>query len=423
MDQRTASWVAWSLCGLSLVLTGAGIGLLILLNLSYQGVPIYDYWADATAIAVSFSIVGAIIASRRPEHPVGWLFCTIGVLAAVDHLCGEYATYALLGRSDSLLAGEAAAWVRSWIWTITGGLGVFLLLVFPDGRLPSERWKYLAWLNAVVAVGGAVALAFSPGPIDGLEPIRNPLGIGPDGSTSMASVVNLVEVLQVGIALAATASPFVRLRHARLEQRQQIKWFAYAVAILIIGRLLASPATEALGTGWISSVGFAIYVIGIMGVPLAVGIAILRHHLYDIDLIIRRTLVYGSLTLLLAAVYFGGVALIGAIFQALTLREDQPQLVIVVTTLVIAALFNPLRRRIQGFIDRRFYRSRYDANKVLQILSVKLRDETDLDWLTRELVGVVGQTMQPAHLSLWLSTGADSSDRQLDQQPSVDRSG
>jgi hypothetical protein len=405
------------------MLTGVGIGLLVFLNLSYQGVPNYDYWGDATAIAISFSIVGAVIASRRPEHPVGWLFCTIGLLAAVDHLCGEYATYALLGRPDPLVAGEAAAWVRSWIWSVTGGLGVFLLLVFPDGRLPDERWRYLAWLNAVVAVGGAVALAFSPGPIDGLESIRNPLGIGSDESTSMVSVVQLVEVLQLTIALVATVAPFVRLRHARLEQRQQIKWFAYAVTILIIGRLLASPATEAVGTGWISSIGFAIYVAGIVGVPLAVGIAILRHHLYDIDLIIRRTLVYGSLTVLLAAVYFGSVALTGAVFQAVTLREDQPQLVIVVITLAIAALFNPLRRRIQRFIDRRFYRRRYDANKVLQTFSVSLRDETDLDRLTRELVGVVGQTMQPAHLSLWLRTRADSNGRQVDQQTFVDRSG
>jgi hypothetical protein len=414
MDQRTATWIAWSLCGCSLVLTGSGIGLLILLKLFYQEVPIYDYWGDATAIAVSFSIVGAVIASRRPEHPVGWLFCAIGVLAAVDHLCGEYATYALLGRSGPLLAGEAAAWVRSWIWCLTGGLGVFLLLVFPDGRLPGERWKYLAWLNAVVAVGGAVALAFSSGPVDGLEPIRNPLGIGPAGSTGMVGVVVLVEVFQAGIAMAAAVSPFVRLRHAGVEQRQQIKWFAYAVGVLILGRLLSSPATEAVGRGWIPSIGFAIYVIGIVGVPVAVGIAVLRHHLYDIDHIIRRTLVYGSLTVLLAAVYFGSVAFTGAVFQALTLREDQPQLVIVAITLAIAALFNPLRRRIQRFIDRRFFRSRYDANKVLETFAVRLRDETDLDRLTRELVGVVGQTMQPAHLSLWLRAGADARGRRAE---------
>jgi hypothetical protein len=414
MDQRTATWIAWSLCGCSLVLTGSGIGLLILLKLFYQEVPIYDYWGDATAIAVSFSIVGAVIASRRPEHPVGWLFCAIGVLAAVDHLCGEYATYALLGRSGPLLAGEAAAWVRSWIWCLTGGLGVFLLLVFPDGRLPGERWKYLAWLNAVVAVGGAVALAFSSGPVDGLEPIRNPLGLGPAGSTGMVGVVVLVEVFQAGIAMAAAVSPFVRLRHAGVEQRQQIKWFAYAVGVLILGRLLSSLATEAVGRGWIPSIGFAIYVIGIVGVPVAVGIAVLRHHLYDIDHIIRRTLVYGSLTVLLAAVYFGSVAFTGAVFQALTLREDQPQLVIVAITLAIAALFNPLRRRIQRFIDRRFFRSRYDANKVLETFAVRLRDETDLDRLTRELVGVVGQTMQPAHLSLWLRAGADARGRRAE---------
>jgi len=270
---------------------------------------------------------------------------------------------------------------------------VFLLLVFPDGRLPEERWKYLAWLNAIAAVGGAVALALSPGPVDGLEPIRNPLGIGPAGNTGMASVVACVEVLQVGIAVAAAVSPFVRLRHAGPEQRQQIKWFAYAVTILLIGRLLASPATETLGRGWMPAIGFAIYVMGIVGVPLALGIAILRHHLYDIDHIIRRTLLYGSLTVLLAAVYVGSVALTGAVFQALTLRERQPQLGIVVITLAIAALFNPLRWRIQRFIDRRFFRRRYDANKVLQTFSVRLRDETDLDRLTRELVGVVGQTM------------------------------
>jgi small basic protein len=214
--------------------------------------------------------------------------------------------------------------------------------------------------------------------------------------------------------MAAAVSPFVRLRDAGIEQRQQIKWFAYAVGVLIVGRLLSTPTTEAVGGGWIPSIGFGIYVIGIVGVPLAVGIAVLRHRLYDIDHIIRRTLVYGSLTVLLAAVYFGSVAFTGAVFQALTLREDPPQFVIVAITLAIAALFNPLRRRIQRFIDRRFFRSRYDANKVLETFAVRLRDETDLDRLTRELVGVVGQTMQPAHLSLWLRAGADSRGRRAE---------
>jgi hypothetical protein len=412
MGQRAASWLAWSMCVISLALTGFAAGLLVLLKLSHPDVPVYDYWVDATAIAITFSTVGALIASRRAHHPVGWLFCTIGLLAGVDHFCGEYATYALLTPAGLLATGEATAWIRSWIWPVTGGLGVLLVLLFPDGNLPNPRWLLFVWLNGIVAVVGAIGLALTPGPIDGIELIRNPLGIGWPESALMGSAVSLVEVLQGTVALAAVAAPFVRLRYGGFEERQQIKWFAYAATILIIGRAMASPATEAVGARWIWSVGLALYVAGIMSVPVAVGIAIFRYHLYDIDILINRTLVYGVLTVSLIAVYFGGVAVTETIFRALTARQDQPQLVIVITTLVIAALFNPLRRRIQTFIDRRFYRRRYDATKVLQAFSAKLRDETDLDRLTPELLGVVRETMQPAHVSLWLRADTASKEGQ-----------
>ena len=412
MGQRAASWLAWSMCVISLALTGFAAGLLVLLKLSHPDVPVYDYWVDATAIAITFSTVGALIASRRAHHPVGWLFCTIGLLAGVDHFCGEYATYALLTPAGLLATGEATAWIRSWIWPVTGGLGVLLVLLFPDGNLPNPRWQLFVWLNGIVAVVGAIGLALTPGPIDGIELIRNPLGIGWPESALMGSAVSLVEVLQGTVALAAVAAPFVRLRYGGFEERQQIKWFAYAATILIIGRAMASPATEAVGARWIWSVGLALYVAGIMSVPVAVGIAIFRYHLYDIDILINRTLVYGVLTVSLIAVYFGGVAVTETIFRALTARQDQPQLVIVITTLVIAALFNPLRRRIQTFIDRRFYRRRYDATKVLQAFSAKLRDETDLDRLTPELLGVVRETMQPAHVSLWLRADTASKEGQ-----------
>ena len=390
------------MCALSLALTGFGIGLLVLLEASYPNITVYRYWVDATAIATTFSVVGALIASRRPDHPVGWLFCTIGLLAGLDHFCGEYAIYALLTPAGLLTTGEAAAWIRSWIWPITGGLGVLLVLLFPTGNLPSPRWRLFVWLNGIVAVVGAIALALAPGPIDGIEPISNPLGIGSPESAHMGGAVSLVEVLQGTVALGAVAAPFVRLRRGGFEERQQIKWFAYAATILIIGRVMASPATEAVGARWIWFVGLALYVAGIMSVPVAVGVAILRYRLYDIDLLINRTLVYGVLTASLIAAYFGGVAATEAIFRALTARQDQPQLVIAVTTLVIAALSNPLRRRIQTFIDRRFFRRRYDATKVLQAFSARLRDETDLDRLTPELLGVVRGTLQPAHVSLWL---------------------
>jgi hypothetical protein len=195
---------------------------------------------------------------------------------------------------------------------------------------------------------------------------------------------------------------FVRLQSAEGEERQQIKWFAYAAAVLLSIFFLGLPLAgviAAIGLGWVAAIPL---VIGILAIPAAVGVAMLRYRLYDIDVIINRTLVYGSLTLMLALVYFGGVTATQALFTALTGQEEQPQLVIVVSTLVIAALFNPLRQRIQSFIDRRFYRSKYDARKTLEAFSAKLRNDSDLDALSDDLVGVVRETMQPAHVSLWL---------------------
>lgn len=408
MSARVATWLAWSACALSLGLTGLGIGLLILLNLNYPGVPVYEYWAHATAITVAFSTVGALVASRRPEHRIGWLFCAIGFLVGVDHFCGEYATYALLAHSDALPAGEAAAWIRSWIWIVSGGLGVFLVLLFPDGRLESGRWRYLAWLNVFITVSGAIVVAFSTGPVDAISAIRNPLGIDSLGIAFRERAGDLVEVLQVACALTAAVSPLVRLRRARFEERQQIKWFAYTAPVLIFGALLSSPAPEVWDAWWIPWVGFVLYIVGIVGLPVAVGIAVLRYHLYDIDLLINRTLVYGALTILLALVYFGGVALLQSISSLIllapfrTLAGQDSQLATIVATLMMAALFTPLRRRVQAFIDKRFYRREYDARKTLEAFSSKLRDGTDLDALGNDLVGAVRETMQPAHVSLWL---------------------
>jgi hypothetical protein len=403
MSRRTATWLAWTTCALSLVLTGLSIGILVVLNLFDPDVLVFRYWTHLTAIAVAFSTVGAIIASHRPKHPVGWLFCTIGLLVSVDHFCAEYATYALLAQPEALPAGEAAAWIRSWIWIVSGGLGVFLVLLFPDGHLPSIRWRYVAWLNVFVIVLGSIAVAFSPGPVDALAPeIHNPLGIDSLGIALGQAVVDLVEGIQIVVALSAAVSPFVRLRDAGFEERQQIKWFAYAATILTVGALLSSRVPEVWEVWWVARVGFALYIAGIVGLPVAVGIAILRHHLYDINLIINRTLVYGSLTASLVLVYLGGVAATEAAFRALTGQVKQPQLAIVVSTLVIATLFNPLRRRIQAFIDRRFYRKKYDARKTLEAFSAKLRNDTDLDALSGDLIRVVRETMQPAHVSLWL---------------------
>jgi hypothetical protein len=238
--------------------------------------------------------------------------------------------------------------------------------------------------------------AFSPGPILGLN-VPNPLGI-----EGLPNAYEQLQALMFTLIFIASASTLVRLHRARGVERQQIKWFAYAGALAASASLLNYTTFEAVDVRWIELAGHIPALVGILGIPTAVGIAILRYRLYEIDTLINRTLVYGALTATLVAVYFGGVATTQAIFRTLTGQEQQPQLAIVVSTLVIAALFNPLRRRIQSFIDRRFYRRKYDARKTLETFSAKLRDETDLDSLNAELVGVVRETMQPAHVSLWL---------------------
>jgi len=339
---------------------------------------------------------------------VGWLVCLYGLVISLSYFSAEYAIYALLTQPDSLPAGEALALVLSWILPIIIGLSVFPLLLFPTGRLPSRRWRWLALLTAAWVLVGVITSAFSSGALLGnLGPIRNPLGI--EGFIDVYKA--LLFFVSPPLLVAAAFSLFVRLRRAVGVERQQIKWFAYAAAATVGGSTLAYTIPGLIDTPlWFERAGFVLNIAFVPAIPVSIGIAILRYRLYDIDLLINRALVYGSLTATLVAVYFGGVATTEAIFRALT-SQEQPQLAIVVSTLVIAALFNPLRRRIQSFIDRRFYRRKYDATKTLEAFTAKLRDETDLGTLSDDLIGMVRETMQPAHVSLWLRPDAASKDR------------
>ncbi len=245
--------------------------------------------------------------------------------------------------------------------------------------------------------------------------IANPIGIEGLDKPGDLPIFGVVEGLFLVAAAGAVASVVVRFRRSRGVERQQMKLFAYVIVVLIGGSVLAGTISDVTGVGWLEGSSFVLSVIGIMCLPIAVGIAILRYRLYEIDIIINRTLVYGPLTVTLVLVYFGGVATTQLVFRALTGQQQQPQLAIVISTLVIAALFNPLRRRIQAFIDRRFYRNKYDARKILEAFSARLRDETDLDALNDELVGVVRQTIQPAHISLWLRPDTLINGKQEDQ--------
>jgi hypothetical protein len=404
MSPRAAGLLAWSMWAISSTLTALSL-LLLVLNSAHPDGDIFDYWVESVLISVSCSTVGALIASRRPENPTGWIFCALGLAAGIRHFCAEYAIYALLVEPGSLPFGGVLAWITSWIRVPYFSLFVFLALLFPNGRLPSSRWRWVAWFTAFVVAVGTISVAFSRSATRGLGPIVNPFGI-----EGVAGVVTLTELLVFALGIVAGASLFVRLRHATSwVERQQIKWFAYAITVTASGAILTYSVGEAAGVGWLRRVGFVFVMVGLVGISTSVGIAISRYRLYEIDHIINRTLVYGSLTALLGVVYFGGVATSEVVFSALTGQEQQPQLAIVASTLVIAALFNPLRRRIQGFIDRRFYRRKYDARKTLEALSVQLRHETDLAALSDDLVEVVRETMQPAHVSLWLrpETGSE----------------
>ena len=399
ISTSTAIWLAWSQCALSLALTALSL-LLLSLNLSHPNTPIFGSWLDGTLSALSYAPVGALIASRHPANPVGWLLCLYGLVISISNFSAQYATYALLAQTHSLPAGEAMAWITSWILPIINGLTVFYILLFPTGRLPGRRWRWLGWLTVAFIVVGVILAAFSPGALLGmLGPIRNPLGVEGFTSVYKAVLFTMAPFLTVAAALAV----FMRLRRAVGVERQQIKWFTYAAAATVIATILAYIVPGVIDTPtWFQRVGFALNIATIPAIPVAIGIAILRYRLYDIDVVVNRTLVYGALTVMLAGVYLGGVAATEAIFRALTGQEKQSQLAIVVSTLLIAALFNPLRRRMQGFIDRRFYRRKYDAAKTLAAFSANLRDETDLAALSEDMVGMVRETMQPAHVSLWL---------------------
>jgi hypothetical protein len=397
MSRHTSVRLAWALCVLSLALTALSL-LLFILNLSYPNTHLYEPWLDNTLTAVFYPTVGAIVASRRPENPVGWLLCLYGLVISISYFCAEYAIYALLAEPNSLPAAEVLVWIVSWMLSIIVGLPALLYLLFPTGRLPSRRWRWVAWLIAALVLAGVITSAFSSGALMGvLGPIRNPLGI--EGFTGVYKAL-LYFISPVALS-AVVLSVFMRLRRAAGVERQQIKWFAYAAAASVMATSLAYLVPGVIDTPlWFERMGFALNIAFIPAIPIAIGIAILRYRLYDIDRIINRTLVYGALSATLVALYFGGIVMLQRVFVLLT--GQQSTLAVVASTLLIAALFTPLRRLIQGFIDRRFYRSKYDARKTLEAFSAHLRNETELDALSDDLVGVVRETMQPAHVSLWL---------------------
>jgi hypothetical protein len=409
MSTRAASWLAWSLAGLSVAMFVATV-VLFFLTRSVQ--PPSSWGTAGLSIVLiflvpflAFPLVGALIASRRPRNPVGWICLAVGNFWMLANLTSGYGTYGLLARPGSVPFPAAIGSVGEWMWApALGLLGTYLLLLFPEGRLPSRRWLPVAWLAGAVIVSVSLGTALRPGRLTDLGSVRNPFGL--EEFPWIASAAQIATLLLPVCMLAAATSLALRYRRSRGQEREQIKWLAFAALILGLGvSSFVIPSTllsDNAGGGnplWENLLEDAV-VLSFVGVPVTVGIAILRYRLYEIDIIINRALVYGSLTAMLVTLYFGGIVILQRGFVLLT--GEQSTLAVVASTLAIAALFNPLRRRIQSFVDRRFYRRKYDAAKTLEGFSMKLRDETDLDALRGDLEGVVRETMQPAHVSLWL---------------------
>jgi hypothetical protein len=393
--RRRWTWVAWFMVVLFVVGYGVGVPLSVANGKFEQDSSLLLAFA-------AFMAVGAIIVAHRPGNAVGWIFSAIGLLTAIGVLATEYAAYAARTRPSSPPGVVLAAWYSSWWWYPTLVLVlVFTPLVFPTGRLVSTRWRPVA---VAAGVGTAVIITLSalqPTLQNEDDPVRNPIGVAgiPDPEEGALGAV-LVGLLVV-CAAAAAISVVLRFRRSQGVERQQLKWFTYAATLMVLFMLLSDYLLPQSG------VVEALYGFVVALVPVAAGVAVLRYRLYDIDRLINRTLVYGLLTALLGAVYAAAVLVLGQLFGGV--GANPPSWAVAGATLAVAALFQPARGRTQAVVDRRFNRRKHDAAKTIQTFSTRLRDQIDLDTLSAELLAVVGQTMEPTRVSLWLRPPTPSS--------------
>lgn len=395
--RATSTALAWGLLALATAVLAAGVVLLLVSTETPSPAGDWGFRGFTALFAVTFPVVGLLIARRNPSNAVGWLLLIAGVMASVQFMTQQYAIVGLVAAPGSLPAAEIAAWFQAWIWApAVSIMGVYLFLIFPTGRFLSPGWRVIGWLAGVGVVFLTGMLALKPGPIDNFRVIDNPFAL----SVSSGLLGLLLPVGMAALMLSITASAIslgLRLHRSRGIERQQLKWVALSGAFVAgtgaFSGFLA-PLYAVAGEA-----GEVMLILAMTSIPLAIGIAILRHRLYDIDRLINRTLVYGALTLSLGAVYVGSIILLQA---ALSGFIGGNSLAVAASTLAVAALFQPIRRRIQEAVDHRFFRSHYDAQRTLEAFSARLRHEVDLSHLTAELSGVIADTLRPESVSVWL---------------------
>jgi hypothetical protein len=393
VKDRTAGRVAWSICLLTVALVALTI-LLDFLGLQHETVSGRSRRLLYLTLAVPTAATGALITARRPRSRIGILMLVAGVTVGADQFAWDYVHYQ---RARDLLSVHLVGWVGNWIWVVSPATLLFALLIYPDGRLATARVRPLAWLVALWA-GLTAAVAALGGGIYNGPPLEHGISLHGAAAQTLQRLMPVLYAIFPVLLLGAAGSLLDRFRRAHGAERQQLKWLAYAGALVAV--VWVVPAV-----GGIAAWKHVADNLVLWSVPLAIGVAVLRYRLYDIDRLVNRTLVYGVLTALLGAVYAAGVFGMG---NLLNRAGGESALAVAASTLAVAALFQPARRRVQGLVDRRFNRRRYDAAKTIEAFSVRMREQIDLDTLTAELLAVVDRTVEPTQVSLWLRPSPDS---------------
>ena len=388
MRPSVASRLGWTLCVSAMVLNALAIILAAVARVH----SVVDIVFPVAFLVLP--VIGALVVARQPSNAIGWLFLGASLLIAIRSVCFGYAAAALTD-GPSLPGAVTAAWLSTWLFLpAIFGIPPLLFLLFPNGRSLTPRWRPALWVMALGIVLGPVGEAVESGPLkQGPVPgIENPFGLGEPASLVLGNVGWITALLAGALA---TTSLVLRYRRSRGMERMQMRWFVLSAVVFLATFVIC---VSLYATRFVT-VGQVMVIIGFSTIPIATGLAILRYRLYDIDLVIKRTLVYGALTAVLVATYLASVLAFRVVLDPVTGESD---LAVAVSTLAVAALFRPLRARIQAVVDRRFFRSSYDASRTLESFAGRLRDEVDLDTLGTDLRSVVHDTMQPAHVTLWL---------------------
>ncbi len=392
MNARHVRWVLLALTVVLLV-----VAILLPASLPQERGQGWPFFLLLTAQALTFSTVGLVLVGAQPGNAVSWLFAIVGVVVALYLVTERYQYLALVVHDGELPLGQAAAWLQTWMYVPALGVVTTLLpLLFPTGRLVSRRWRPALALAIIASIGVLLSDALAPG-VMSQSTVVNPVGLSPDVYPWLSSISGVVYVLAAVVGFASLVRRWQLAPHV---ERQQLKWFAY-FALLIPTFVIANALVNLFDVDepYRTLVALVAGTGAFLGLPVGVAISILRHQLYDIDLVIKRTVVYAALTATLVTAYLASVLLLRVALSPLTGRSD---LAVAGSTLAVATLFRPVRARFQRVVDRRFFRPRYDAQLTVEEFAVRLRDELDVDAMSGDLRAMVHRTMRPRHVSLWL---------------------